>query len=309
MALFLVTGGCGFIGSHLTDALLARGDQVRILDDLSTGRRENVPANVEVMVGDVADAALVRRAMAGVAGCFHLAAIASVQRSVEDWLGAHRANLTGAIAIFDAARNAAGPNPIPVVYASSAAVYGDNDAVPLAEVATTRPLTAYGADKFGCELHGHVGWHVHRVPNTGMRFFNVYGPRQDPKSPYSGVIAIFAERIAADTEIVINGDGLQVRDFVFVADVVRHLMAAMQGHPPTARVFNVCTGQATTVLALAEAIGQVAGRVPKLRHGPGRAGDIRLSIGNPAAATAALGIQAITALVDGLRPTLAEHKR
>jgi UDP-glucose 4-epimerase len=309
MALYLVTGGCGFIGSHLTDALLARGDDVRILDDLSTGRRENVPAGVEVMVGDVADAALVRRAMAGVAGCFHLAAIASVQRSVEDWLGAHRANLTGAIAVFDAARNAAGPDPVPVVYASSAAVYGDNAAVPLAETATTRPLTAYGADKYGCELHGHVGWHVHHVPNTGMRFFNVYGPRQDPKSPYSGVIAIFAERIAADTEIVINGDGLQVRDFVYVQDVVRHLMAAMQDHPPVARVFNVCTGQATTVLALAEAIGQVAGRVPKLRHGPGRPGDIRLSIGNPAAATAALGIQALTKLVAGLRPTLAEHKR
>jgi len=309
MALYLVTGGCGFIGSHLTDALLARGDSVRILDDLSTGRRDNVPANVEVMVGDVADAALVRRAMAGVAGCFHLAAIASVQRSVEDWLGAHRANLTGAIAVFDAARNAAGPNPIPVVYASSAAVYGDNADVPLAETATTRPLTAYGVDKYGCELHGYVGWHVHRVPSTGMRFFNVYGPRQDPKSPYSGVIAIFAERIAADTEIVINGDGLQVRDFVFVEDVVRHLMAAMQDHPPVARVFNVCTGQATTVLALAEAIGQVAGRVPKLRHGPGRPGDIRLSIGNPAAAITALGIQAKTTLVEGLRPTLAEHKR
>ena len=151
MALYLVTGGCGFIGSHLADALVAAGHGVRILDDLSTGKRENAPHAAEIVVGDVADAAAVRRAMAGVAGCFHLAAIASVARSNEDWAGTHRVNLTGAINVFDAARAQAG-GPVPVVYVSSAAVYGDNPNVPLAEDAATRPLTAYGADKLGCEL-------------------------------------------------------------------------------------------------------------------------------------------------------------
>ncbi len=302
MALYLVTGGCGFIGSHLSDALIARGDRVRILDDLSTGRRENAPAQAELMIGDVADADLTRRAMAGVDGCFHLAAIASVQRSVEDWLGAHRANLTGAISVFDAAVKA---GKVPVVYASSAAVYGDNPNMPLDEQAVTRPLTAYGADKLGCEQHGHVGWHVHGLRNTGLRFFNVFGPRQDPKSPYSGVIAIFAERIAAQSGITMHGDGRQVRDFVYVADVVRHLLAAMADHPPASRVFNVCTGKATDLLELAATLGRVAGKPPTISHGPARSGDIRRSLGNPAAAIAALGVTAKTSLEDGLRATLA----
>ena len=227
MAFWLVTGGCGFIGSHLVDALLARGDKVRVLDDLSTGRRSNLPGGVEVMVGDVADASAVARAMAGVDGCFHLAAVASVQRGNEDWLGTHRVNLTGTIAVFDAARTCNRKGPVPVVYASSAAVYGDNPDMPLSESAATAPLSAYGADKLGCELHGRVAWQVHKVPSTGFRFFNVYGPRQDPKSPYSGVIAIFADKVAENREITVNGDGGQVRDFVYVADVVRHLVAAM----------------------------------------------------------------------------------
>ena len=180
MAHYLVTGGCGFIGSHLVDALIAARHRVRILDDLSSGKRGNVPAAAEVTIGDVADPAAVRDAMSGIDGCFHLAAIASVARSNVDWLGTHRVNLAGAITVLDAAR----ARRTPVVYASSAAVYGDNPNVPLTEDAVTRPLTAYGADKLGCELHGRVAWHVHRVPNTGVRLFNVYGPRQDPNSPY-----------------------------------------------------------------------------------------------------------------------------
>ncbi len=142
MATWLVTGGCGFIGSHLADALVARGDRVRILDDLSTGSRANAPAAAEIVVGDVADADLVAAAMAGVDGCFHLAAIASVQRSTEQWLATHRANLGGSIAVFEAARRCRSGGPAPVVYASSAAVYGDNPNVPLGEDAAARPLSA-----------------------------------------------------------------------------------------------------------------------------------------------------------------------
>lgn len=302
MSKFLITGGCGFIGSHLADALIAQGHSVCILDDLSTGKRENAPASAALVVGDVADAALVRSIMSTVDGCFHLAAIASVQRSTDDWLGTHRTNLTGAITVFDAARQNA--RPVPVVYASSAAVYGNNPATPLAETAERRPLTAYGADKLGCELHANVAWHVHRVPSVGLRFFNVYGPRQDPSSPYSGVISIFADRVATQQPITIYGDGQQVRDFVFVSDVVAHLVAAMERCQQGAEVLNVCTGKATSVATLALAMGNLIGCRPEINYSPARAGDIKVSIGDPTMASKVLGVSATHSLVDGLRATL-----
>lgn len=304
MADYLVTGGCGFIGSHLVDALLAAGHGVRILDDLSTGKRENVPAGTEILVGDVGDAATVSGAMAGVDGCFHLAAIASVQRSNEEWGLTHRANLTGAVNVFDAARTARAGRPVPVVYASSAAIYGDNPDVPLGETAPARPLTAYGADKYGCELHARVAGHVHGVPTTGFRFFNIYGPRQDPKSPYSGVISIFADRLAAGTTATIFGDGLQVRDFVYVADCVRFVLAGMDRATTAADVFNVCTGKPTSLLDLVEALSVAGGRELLVQHGEARQGDIRRSIGNPSKLETAFGMQANTPLREGLASTL-----
>ncbi len=307
MATWLVTGGCGFIGSHLADALVGRGDTVRILDDLSTGRRDNAPAAAEIIVGDVADGEAVARAMAGVDGCFHLAAVASVQRGNEDWVGTHRANLTGAVTVFDAARRCNPAGPVPVVYASSAAVYGDNPRVPLAEDAETVPLTAYGADKLGCELHARVAFRVHGVPTVGFRFFNVYGPRQDPHSPYSGVIAIFAERLTRGDGVTIFGDGTQTRDFVYVTDVVRFLVAAMDGRPSDAAVFNVCAGHATSVLDLVDVIAGLCGNAaPDITHAPARAGDIRTSIGDPGRVNAAFGFAAATPLAEGLRRTLQE---
>jgi UDP-glucose 4-epimerase len=299
LAHYLVTGGCGFIGSHLAEALIAAGHRVRILDDLSTGKRDNVSAAAEVIIGDVADLAKMRDVMAGIDGCFHLAAIASVARSNQDWIGTHRVNLTGAVTVFDAARAVR----MPVVYASSAAVYGDNPDVPLTEDAPTRPLTAYGADKLGCELHARVAWHVHRVPNTGVRLFNIYGPRQDPRSPYSGVISIFADRVRRGAAIEIHGDGGQTRDFVFVADAVAHFIAAM-GKAGEAAVYNVCTGQATSVAALADAVEAAAGRRVERRKAPPRTGDIRASVGNPARARAALGVAAKVPLAAGLTATL-----
>ncbi len=305
MRTWLVTGGCGFIGSHLVETLLARGDRVRVLDDLSTGRRENVPARAEVTIGDVADIALLHRLMTGADGCFHLAAVASVQRGNEDWLGTHRTNLSGAIAVFDTARRCRAEAPLPVVYASSAAVYGDHPDMPLSESAPTRPLSAYGCDKLGCELHGAVAWRVHGVPTVGFRFFNVFGPRQDPRSPYSGVIAIFAERIGLGRPIEIHGDGEQVRDFIYVADVVRHLIAAMDGAGAKAEIFNICTGRATSILELARIIGTIAGQTPAIAFKSPRTGDIRISIGDPAKARAAFGFACETLIADGLRLTLA----
>ncbi len=301
--LFLVTGGAGFIGSHLADALLRRGDAVRVLDDLSTGRRENLDPRCDLRVGDVADPAAVQDAMRGAAGCFHLAAIASVARSNEDWVGTHRVNATGTVAVLDAARTAGpGGAPVPVAYASSAAVYGDQGEGPIREDAPLRPRTAYGADKLASELHAFVAAAVHGVPTLGFRFFNVYGPRQDPSSPYSGVISLFAARLAAGRPLGIHGDGGQTRDFVFVADVVEHLLRAVAAAgPPRALVLNVCTGRATSILDLAGMLGVAMGRgAPALEFGPARRGDIRASLGDPAAAQSALGCVAATRLEEGL---------
>ena len=312
MATYLVTGGCGFIGSHLADGLVGAGHRVRVLDDLSTGKRENLAAGAELLVGDVADATLVRQAMDGVDGCFHLAAIASVERGNLDWLGTHAANLTGAIAVFDAARRQ-GATGIPVVYASSAAVFGDEPGMPLTEASPVRPLSAYGADKLGCELHARVAGVVHGVPTAGMRFFNVYGPRQDPKSPYSGVISIFCDRLEARRPITIFGDGLQTRDFVYVADVVASLRAAMtslaDGSGAGTAVYNVCTGRSTSVIDLAGTIADLCGILAEITFAPPRAGEIRVSLGAPDRLQQALGIECRTGMVSGLRATLDSLKR
>ena len=301
MATWFVSGGAGFIGSHLCHALIAHGGRVRVLDDLSTGKRTNLPDGVELVIGDAADPEVVRSVTEGVDGCFHLAAIASVQRGIDDWLATHRANLTATITLFDAVRRL--PTKPPVVYASSAAVYGDVDP-PIAEGAECRPLSAYGADKYGCELHARVASHVHGVPTVGLRFFNVYGPRQDPSSPYSGVISIFCNRLRRGEPIDVFGDGEQTRDFVFVADVVAALLAAMDGRPPGAPVFNVCTGKPTSVLDLARTIAGLAGTGLEVRHRPARSGEIRHSTGSPERARAALGLAEPLPLRDGLAHTL-----
>jgi UDP-glucose 4-epimerase len=190
------------------------------------------------------------------------------------------------------------------VYASSAAVYGDAATVPIAEAEPCRPLSAYGADKYGCELHARVASHVHGIPTVGLRFFNVYGPRQDPKSPYSGVISIFCERITAGAPITIFGDGQQTRDFVYVADVVDALLAAMALRPADAPVFNVCTGVRTSVATLATLVAELAGKTLDARTGPPRAGEIRHSLGVPDQANALLGLPERVRLRDGLAAVL-----
>ncbi len=301
-----MTGGAGFIGSHLTDALLAAGHTVRVLDDLSTGKRANLPPQADLMIGDVADPAAVRRAIAGAAGCFHLAAIASVQRANEDWLGTSRVNLTGTVTVLDAARMAGHGAAIPVVYASSAAIYGDLSGAIATEAALPAPQTAYGADKRASELHGAIAWRVHGVPTLGLRFFNVYGPRQDPASPYSGVISIFADRIARGMPITLHGDGAQTRDFVHVADVVEHLAASMDhlAKRPGAQVLNVCTGHETSIRELASLLGSLHDRPAQISYGPARPGDIGRSVGDPSWARAMLGIAAGTGLEQGLASLL-----
>ncbi|MFC0389353.1 NAD-dependent epimerase/dehydratase family protein [Muricoccus vinaceus] len=300
MATYLLTGGCGFIGSHLAEALLARGDAVRILDDLSTGKMENLRAGASFVLGDVSDPAAVRKAMDGVDGCFHLAAIASVERGVRELLATHRVNLSGTLAVFDAAS----PRRLPVVYASSAAAYGDAGPLPLEETTYPRPLSAYGADKLGCEQHARAAGQVHGLPSCGLRFFNVFGPRQDPKSPYSGVISIFCDRLSRGEGIDLYGDGEQTRDFIFVADVVAALMRAMDRASPEAPVLNVCTGQPTSVRALAETIASLCDTQLEVRNQPPRLGEIRHSLGSRERAQTVLGLGMPVSLREGLAATL-----
>ncbi|GAC1337026.1 MAG: NAD-dependent epimerase/dehydratase family protein [Acetobacteraceae bacterium] len=308
LGIYTITGGAGFIGSHLADSLLAGGHAVRIVDDFSTGKTENIDPRCDVMRGDVCDARVIRRALLGASGCFHLAAIASVARANEDWMGTHRVNLGGTISVLDAARAMGG---LPVVYASSAAVYGRVEGV-ADETSTTAPLTAYGADKRGSELHAAAGTLVHGVPTLGFRFFNVYGPRQDPDSPYSGVISIFAKILASGRPVTIHGDGQQTRDLIFVADLVRFLRAGMEAltegrngaEALSGTVLNACTGRETSVIDMAHIIGELLGSAIEVCHGPVRAGDIRRSVGSPSLAAATLGVSATTTLREGLAKTL-----
>ena len=253
MARFLVTGGAGFIGSHLVHALVADGHAVRVLDDLSNGHRDNLPQQVELTEADVTDPAAVECALDGVDGCFHLAAIASVARSHREWLRTHQVNLTGTINVFDRARPSRRRREVPVVYASTAAIYGNCGSFPVDEESSAAPLSAYGADKHACELHARVAGAIHGVPTVGLRFFNLYGPRQDPLSAYSGVISIFAGRLLRGEPVEIFGDGEHARDFTYISDAVSVVCAmkpscsaARRGLPIETRISPLRGGRRCT---------------------------------------------------------------
>jgi len=304
MGRYLVTGGCGFIGSHLVDTLLADGHSVRVLDNLSTGKRENLAPAAELLVGDIRDQAAVAEAFEGVDGCFHLAAESSVARCESDWLGAHAVNLTGTMMIFEQARRARSDRPVPVVYASSAAVYGDAATGPLSEEMPAHPINAYGTDKAACELYAELAARRYGLPVIGLRLFNVYGPRQDPASIYSGVISVFCARLSRNLSIDIYGDGGQTRDFIHVSDVVAYLERAMHSLSGGAGLYNVCTGESTSIRRLAETIADLTGVSLQIRFRPARQGDIRRSAGNPARAVKHFDYRARTKLETGLRSVL-----
>lgn len=296
----VVTGGCGFIGSHVADALIASGHAVTILDDLSTGKASNAPAQAEVVIGDVADTALVHPLVAKADLVFHLAAVASVEQCEREPEASHRTNFIGTKTVLDAAK--ASPKKPMVVYASSAAVYGDNPALPLDEDAQPAPLGHYGKDKLAGEVYAReLG-----IPSVGLRFFNVFGPRQDPHSPYSGVISIFTERAAAGRPITYFGDGEQTRDFIYVGDIVKLLLAAA-GHQGGAVIANGCTGKATSLKQLVATIGAILTRTPQTHHAEARSGDIRHSLGNPSRAKQLLGFTAATTLAEGLTALIGAH--
>ena len=278
----LVTGGAGFIGSNLVDALLARGYAVRVLDNLSTGKRENLPqdTSVELIVGDVADADCVRRAVQGCRAVVHLAAVASVQASVDDPFGTHQSNLIGTLNLCEAMREAGVKR---VLFASSAAVYGNNgEGHAIDEDTPKAPLTPYAADKLASEHYLDFYRRQHGLEPVVFRFFNIFGPRQDPSSPYSGVISIFTERAQKGSPIAVFGDGEQTRDFLYVADLVEVLVQALESPEAVEGAVNVGLNQATSLNQLLAAIGDVLGGLPEVSYQAARPGDIRHSRANNA---------------------------
>ncbi|WP_338806330.1 NAD-dependent epimerase/dehydratase family protein [Pseudomonas chlororaphis] len=277
----LITGGAGFIGSHLTDVLLAKGYSVRILDDLSTGKTSNLPLDnprVELIEGDVADAALVARAMSGCRAVAHLAAVASVQASVDDPVRTHQSNFIGTLNVCEAMRQAGVKR---VLFASSAAVYGNNgEGESIDEDTPKAPLTPYASDKLASEYYFDFYRRQHGLEPAIFRFFNIFGPRQDPSSPYSGVISIFCERAQKGLPITVFGDGEQTRDFVYVEDLVNVLAQSLEAPQLEVGAVNVGLNQATTLKQLLEALGEVVGQLPPISYGPARSGDIRHSRAN-----------------------------
>lgn len=297
----LITGGAGFIGSHLSDALLAKGYAVRVLDDLSTGRRLNLQLDnprLQLIEGDVADAALVARAAEGCQAVVHLAAVASVQASVEDPVRTHQSNFIGTLNVCEAMRVAGIKR---VLFASSAAVYGNNgEGQAIDEDTPKAPLTPYAVDKLASEQYLDFYRRQHGLEPVVFRFFNIFGPRQDPSSPYSGVISIFCERALNGTPINLFGDGEQTRDFLYVADLVAVLVQALEQAQVQEGAVNVGLNRATTLNQLLEALRKVIGPLPEVNHGPARAGDIRHSRADNARLLARFDLPEPTPLADGL---------
>ncbi|WP_407312784.1 NAD-dependent epimerase/dehydratase family protein [Pseudomonas sp. nanlin1] len=274
----LITGGAGFIGSHLVDALLALGHSVRVLDNFSTGKRSNLALSnprLECIEGDVADAALVRQAVTGCKAVVHLAAVASVQASVDDPVKTHQSNFVGTLNVCEAMRQAGVRR---VLFASSAAVYGNNGQGEAIDEATPKaPLTPYASDKLASEYYLEFYQREHGLEPAIFRFFNIYGPRQDPSSPYSGVISIFTERARQGLPITVFGDGEQTRDFYYVGDLVRLLLQALEKSQVEAGAVNVGLNDVVTLNQLLAALKVVLGELPAVSYGPARAGDIRHS--------------------------------
>ncbi len=301
--LCLVTGGAGFIGSHLVDALLASGRRVRVLDDLSTGQRGNLPAGVELVNGCVTDAGAVADAVRGAEVVFHLAAMASVARSLEDPLLCHAVCATGTLNILDAARKAGVRR---VVYAASSSAYGPaSDPAGQDEDTPLLPLSPYAAAKLAGEHYLEAFAASYGLETVRLRFFNIFGPRQRADSPYSGVIAIFAAALAAGRTPTIHGDGLQARDFVYVSNAVQALTKAAEVPGVSGRVYNVGTGRSVNLLELVAALNRVLGTNVTPTHGPARAGDVRFSLAKIDRIRSELGYEPTITVEEGLRRTVA----
>jgi len=306
---YLVTGGAGFIGSHIVRTLLEQGASVRVLDNFSTGKRENIEEltrqfngkQFEVLEGDVRDASRVEEAVRGVEVIFHEAAFVSVPQSMDEPQECFDANITGTSLLFDAARKAGVRR---AVVASSAAVYGESDALPLAEETPPQPKSPYAVSKRVNEMFVELFTGSFGLEAVALRYFNVYGPRQRPDSMYAAAVPIFARRLLDGKPVTVFGDGGQTRDLINIRDVVHANLVASE-HPNAAgKVFNVCTGIETRLMDLLDVFYELIPNAPQPEFVEPRAGDIYRSLGSPQKAADVMGFRAQVPLVDGLKETI-----
>ena len=298
----LIVGGAGFIGSHTADILMEQGVKVRVLDNLSSGHRTNLPAShplLEFVEGDMRNAKTVKEVMQGISHVVHLAAQVSVVASLEDPEFSAQQNIIGYLNVLDAAKNAGVKR---MVYASSAAMYGNPYILPLSEDVPMLQLSPYGLEKKVNEDYADLYHRLHGFSALGMRFFNVYGPRQDPKSPYAGVIALFMDRIKDNLPLTMNGDGEHTRDFIYVRDVARTNVAALGVDVQGA--CNVATGEKTSLNDLVNVLSDITGNKADVSYGPEREGDIVHSLANPSKMNNDIGVVAKVDLKTGLTKLL-----
>jgi len=309
MGTHLVTGGAGFIGSHLVDALLERGDRVRVLDNLSTGRRENLDrlrGKVEIVEGDLVDRKAVERALEGVEIVFHQAALASVPRSVAVPLDTNAACVTGTVNLLDASRKCGVKR---VVYAGSSSVYGDRTAgAAKQETDLPNPVSPYAAAKASGELYCQAFTAAYGLPTVTVRYFNVFGPRQDPKSEYAAVIPKFVTEMLAGRRPTIFGDGRQSRDFTYVANVIDGNLLAAEAPGAVGQTFNIACGEQLNLLDLVAAINRVLGTSIEPIFAPPRTGDVRDSLADISAARNMLGYEPRVGFEEGLRRSIEYYR-
>ncbi len=304
MAIYLVTGGAGFIGSNLVEALLARNECVRVIDNFSTGQRDNLAefsGDLTLIEGDITDSATMQAAMRGVDYVLHQAAIASVQRSVDDPVETDRTNVLGTLNVLQAAR-AAGVRR--VVYAASSSAYGETAAGRINEETPTRPVSPYGVSKLAGELYCSAFYQVYGLETVTLRYFNVFGQRQDPNSEYSAVIPRFISALLAGQPPTIYGDGEQTRDFTYIANVVEGNLRALTAPTAPGQTINLATGSRVSLNQLVQALGQLLGISIQPHYAPARPGDIRDSSADIRRAQKVLGYKPVVDFQSGLEATL-----
>lgn len=299
---FVVTGGAGFIGSNIAEALVRRGDRVRVLDNLSTGTHENLEAagDVELVEGDLRDADAVRRAVTGAEGVFHEAALRSVPRSVDDPTSTNEVNVTGTLNLLMACREAGVRR---VVYASSSSAYGDDPSLPKIETLPANPISPYAVSKLAAEHYCRTFARLYGLETVSLRYFNVFGPRQNPESKYSAVIPRFLQLAIDGKPLEVHGDGEQSRDFTYIDNVVQGNLLAMDAPDVSGEVFNVACGTRHSLLAIADAIGAFLGASLERAHTESRAGDVRHTLADIGKAQRLLGYAPVVHFDEGMRRT------
>ena len=308
MSHFLVTGGAGFIGSHLTEELVRRGDRVRVADSLITGHRKNLAHvfGIELLEGDLADLSFAARAVQGIDYVLHQAAIPSVPRSVKDPIESNRANIDSTLNVLVAARDAGVKR---VVYAGSSSAYGNAPTLPKHEEMPTHPLSPYALQKLVGEQYMQMFTALYGLETVTIRYFNVFGPRQDPSSAYSGVISQFAKTLLEGKAPTIFGDGEQTRDFTYIANVVDGVLRAVTAPAASGQVINVATGSRISLNELFATMRDLIGVKVSVTYGPSRAGDVKDSLADITRARTLLGYEPKVSFQEGLRQTIEWYRR